>query len=112
MTRDIRWAAGLFEGEGWAGFYRLTSYYKTQTYTYTRARATINMTDLDVLQEFHRIIGVGTLSGPHKGGRKPRWQWQVSKPDDVRAALTRLHPYMLGRRAEQINAVLTAKEAS
>ena len=67
---ETAWAAGLFEGEGCIG---------TRSGARAQVRLIIAMTDGDVVEKFHQIVGIGTLRGPiEKGGvRKPVWIWQV-----------------------------------
>lgn len=102
--RDIRWAAGLFEGEGWASLDTHKRSYGRGVYTYTVAGLTT--TDEDVGRTFARIMG-GTLFGHYenKRGVKRLWTWRVRNAEAI-AALSRLLPYMGERRTKQIEAAL------
>ena len=102
--RDIRWAAGLFEGEGWASLDIHKRTYGRGTYAYTVAGLTT--TDEDVGRAFVQIMG-GKLFGPYenKRGVKQLWTWRVRNAA-ARVALKRLLPYMGERRTIQIEAAL------
>lgn len=56
MNCEIAWAAGLFEGEG---------SFDHSAGNAHRPRATMSLTDQDVLERFMRAVGVGTI-GPGK----------------------------------------------
>ena len=102
--RDIRWAAGLFEGEGWASLDTHKRSYGRGVYAYTVAG--LSTTDEDVARTFTRIMG-GKLFGPYenKRGVKQLWTWKVRNAE-ARRALQRLLPYMGERRSAQIKAAL------
>lgn len=104
--RDIRWAAGLFEGEGWASLDEHSRSYGRGHYAYTVAGLTT--TDEDVAREFARIMG-GKVFGPYenKNGIKQVWTWKVRNAP-AKAALQRLLPYMGERRTKQIKAAIEA----
>ena len=75
MTRtpeDIAWAAGLFEGEG------CVTISTVDGRKYLLASVSMHPRDRDVLERFHRIVGVGTLCGPHKNGMC-RWAGHGSR---------------------------------
>ena len=77
---DLAWAAGFFDGEGWAN--------RTQRGVQSR----INQADPDgvpeVLLKFQRIVGVGRIDGPLlKEGKKPLYYWEAtSRPDVAKVA--------------------------
>jgi hypothetical protein len=91
---DIAWAAGLFEGEGC--FYVALDRRKKVT------RATLRMTDKDVVERFARIVGVGCISAnPQKQGepsQKPIWTWSTNKQSDVLRFVDLVEPYLGSRR--------------
>jgi hypothetical protein len=96
--RDIRWAAGLFEGEGCAEVRKDGG-----------GRLRLTMTDQDAVLEFHRVMGRGAIRQMKvPRGNKPAWDWYVSHKDDVRFCAERLLPYMCERRRKAINAALSA----
>lgn len=93
----IKWAAGLFEGEGCLDYSN-------------GLRARVGMTDEDVIRKFHDAVGfgsVGTLQPP--GNRKKVWVWSAYGEN----AITLMHifyPY-LGQRRLAIADKLIAKYA-
>lgn len=97
-TRELAWAAGLFEGEGCFGSNPLGY-----------PRAAINMTDEDSLRRFCAAVGVGNVTGPHpKGDYKPQWTWQTQGLENVQVVAARLW-YGLGqRRRSRAKEVLAA----
>ncbi len=79
-NHDLAWAAGFFDGEGWAA------------YQHRGTRARINQAGLDgvpeVLLKFLRIVGVGRIDGPLlKEGKQALYYWEAtSRPDVARVA--------------------------
>ena len=85
---EIAWAAGLFEGEG------------CFSYSQRRARASMSLTDLDVLERFQRVVGCGAIGIANKGWRphhKQAWQWWGNGDDFVKV-LALLEPWLCERR--------------
>ena len=88
MSRtDIAWMTGLFEGEGYI--------------TSTQVGLGINMTDLDILQRFQSIVGVGSIRPRKVYGEthKPCWSWAIWNKADVYRLLELMLPYFGERRA-------------
>lgn len=79
-SHDFAWAAGFFDGEGWANRKK------------RGVHSQINQAGRDgvpeVLTKFQRIVGVGRLKGPiFAEGRKPLYYWEAtSRPDLTRVA--------------------------
>jgi hypothetical protein len=77
---ELAWAAGFFDGEGWAG--------NSGRGVHSR----INQGSLDVMPEallkFQRIVGVGRLKGPQVAdGKQDLYWWEAtSRPDIARVA--------------------------
>lgn len=97
---DLAWVAGVFEGEGTFTF---------RTYSGTgRNQITMRivMTDLDVVERIHTIIGFGNIYGPYvssqpkKDGtsRKPSYHWAITKQADVILVGEALFPWFGERR--------------
>lgn len=84
---EIAWAAGLFEGEGSFGYWN------------GRSRATMTLTDLDVLRRFSSIVGHGTIgdSKVYQSHHKQRWIWW-SNGDGFTAIFEMFKPYLGMRR--------------
>ena len=95
-TIDIAWAAGIYEGEGSL----VKDKRATATYNFT-----IKMTDLDVLQRFQSIFGVGSIrfqDNPSLKARphwKPIWTYGVHNKVSIAKILTAILPYLGLRRA-------------
>ena len=74
----------------------------------------LSTTDLDTIERFYHIMGTGYLNTYRPpGNRKPLYQWQVTKSDEVVRILTMLidSGYLSQRRLEQAQRVLDrAKE--
>jgi hypothetical protein len=79
-SHDFAWAAGFFDGEGWANRKK------------RGVASRINQASLDgipeVLTKFRRIVEVGRIKGPViVEGRQPLYFWEAtSRPDVVRVA--------------------------
>lgn len=90
----MAWAAGFFDGEGWAGAVRHGSRPKRDP------RAQINQGGAGavpaVLLRYHRAVGaVGHLGGPsRRPGRKDLYRWTASSRRDVERTWLRLRPWL------------------
>src|SRR5438093_12114324 len=88
---DLAWAAGFFDGEGWANAVAQEGR-KTK-----RPQARINQADPngvpEVLLRFQRAVGgLGRIGGPYvMGGRDDLYWWQISGRGDVEL----LHDFLL-----------------
>ena len=97
---EIAWAAGLFEGEG---CWRAKGSYPC---------AQLKTADLDVLQRFVRIVGVGRIRDDRwhlKPGHehfKPLYRWEVGGTARVRYLAEILGPYLGERRRRRIAEIL------
>ena len=92
---EIAWAAGLFDGEG------------SITLSGDDLHVRLRNTDLELVERFHRIIGVGVVYGPYSRNaladgfrRKPVWDW-VAREDDGLDALALMWRWLSARRREQ-----------
>jgi hypothetical protein len=100
--RSIEWAAGLYEGEG-------CLYLDTSTNAW---RMSMQMTDYDVMREFHATVEVGTLNGPYrrpnqKKEHKSTYMWRTYKQKDVFHLVCEFYPYMGERRRAKFDEFLT-----
>lgn len=94
---DIAWASGIFEGEG---CFRINKNRDRSTFSMM-----MSMTDEDVINKFHDIVGVGSVSGPIPGkkeGYKEFWQWRCQKFEDAQALSAAMFPFLLSRRQSKI----------
>lgn len=86
---DIAWAAGLFEGEGCVHVAKRDG----------RINLSMQMTDLDVLEKFCRIVG-GHEPRPvaRPGNNKPVWRWTASSDAYVVRFRDVIGPHLGARR--------------
>lgn len=90
---ELAWAAGFFDGEGWANAVAQTGRRTRQPH------AQINQSDSEgvpvALERFRRAIGAGRIRGPErKPGRINRYWWIVSSRPDVSRVATLLDPWL------------------
>jgi hypothetical protein len=100
------WAAGLFEGEGSFSMDRGRK-------GYTGLHATLASTDEDVVRTFHRIVAVGTVTGPHSRAKahwKPLWRWET-KGVNVERVYHLLEPWLHSRRRARFAELLIERRA-
>ena len=98
-SEEIAWAAGLFEGEG------------TFSFSQQRARASMASTDIDVLERFRGIVGVGGIGAvsPRKPHHKPAWQWWANGAD-AEAVFNAFAPWLGERRRKRGGEVISARQ--
>lgn len=100
MDLDIKWAAGLFEGEG--SIFINNSYKNSNGRAYKRMTLGLKMTDLDVLESFQQVVGCGKIYNAHSyTGEKQKWNWNLSKRREIIELMTKLLPYLHERRREK-----------
>ncbi len=90
---ELAWAAGFFDGEGWANAVAQTGR------NYRQPRAQINQSDGSgvpaVLQRFLSVVGVGRIGRPErKQGRIDRYWWIASSRPDVSRVAELLEPWL------------------
>lgn len=88
--RDLLYAAGLFDGEGWIGWVKANDVRRNQF----SLRMSVGMTDLPSIQFFQDMFGGRVYSRkrrqPH---HKQMWEWAVNGRDAI-AAYAELKPYL------------------
>ena len=90
MERDIAWAAGLFEGEGCISDSGVNT-----------VALHLGMSDRDIVDRFHGIVKVGSVTTTTAGRKRPLYYWSVANSTDVIAVLDMLQPYFGVRRTER-----------
>jgi hypothetical protein len=90
---ELAWAAGFFDGEGWANAVAQTGRRTRQPH------AQINQSDdngvPEVLERFRRVVSVGRIGGPErKPDRIDRYWWIASSRTDVRRVAELLDPWL------------------
>ena len=93
-SHDFAWAAGFFDGEGWANR------------SGRGVQARINQAGLDgvpeVLSKFQRIVGAGRIQGPVVlEGKQPLYWWIATSRPDLKQIVDRIGPWLCPvKRAE------------
>jgi hypothetical protein len=94
QSHEYAWAAGFFDGEGWAN--------KRDHGVHAR----INQAGIDgvpdVLTKFQRIVGVGRIHGPILDeGKQPLYYWEATSRPDLGQVVERIGPWLCPvKRAE------------
>ncbi len=90
----LAWAAGFFDGEGWAN--------ASQRGVRTRINQSSSSGMPEVLIKFRRIVAVGRLKGPVIAeGRKPMYYWEATARHDVLCVANLIAPWLCPvKRAE------------
>ena len=99
----IDWAAGLFEGEGYIR--------KSSNHTYVKAEICLDMCDLDIVERFRRVMGVGGNIF-HTDHPNPNasllHRYTITGKERVKKCLQRMLPFFGHRRAYTALNVLDA----
>lgn len=91
-TRELAWAAGIFEGEG-------CIYLRPQSGR-GQPQLKVQMNDEDSILRFRRVMGMGNVRRLHAPSRSrfgPSWVWDVYGFEKVQAGVALLW-FGLGRR--------------
>jgi hypothetical protein len=99
MTREqlICWVAGLFEGEG------------TISINSHGVRASIEMTDIDVLENVKSNFGGSLIEQKRRKGKehyKISWRWQLTNSKEACEFLEVILPFLYSRRSVRVNEAL------
>jgi hypothetical protein len=98
-SHDFAWAAGFFDGEGWAAF------------QHRGTRSRINQAGPDgvpdVLLKFQRIVGVGRIDGPVIAeGKQPLYYWEATSRPDVARVAELIGPWLCPVKRAEFEAAL------
>lgn len=96
------WATGLFEGEG--------CIYTRVTDRRSQRALVLNMTDEDMVNRFHAVVGCGTVRERQHTNLdwKRQWEWRVTRRADCVAILERMMPLLSARRAAKARELIGA----
>lgn len=101
----IAWCAGLFEGEG--SIFLAKQKRRGEIYIYERA--SLKMTDLDIIERFHLFVECGTVTHQTDKCResqpshyKKHYYWQLSKRDDLVYLMMIFWPWLGLRRRNKV----------
>ena len=96
-VHDIKWAAGLFEGEG------------SITLGRTAVLLRLSSTDQDVVKTFARVVGTGTVRVAPRSLTwrwKVVWEWEIGRQAEAREVLEAFLPYLHSRRSARAQQAL------
>lgn len=93
---EAAWLAGLFEGEGWICVQNRNAALGAQ------------MSDLQVLENFQKLLGCGNIHQRklHAPNRKPQWTWRVCNFQEVQATIAYMWNGLGTRRKARAKEVL------
>jgi hypothetical protein len=102
---ELAWAAGFFDGDGWAALVR-----EKQRRT-GQPKAQINQGSLtgvpEVLLRFRDAVGVGRVAGPKvEDGREPLYRWVASSRGDVTRVGSAIGPWLSDQKRDQFAAAV------
>ena len=90
MHRTIEWASGIFEGEGCMTKIKSTGRWQVQ----------LEMSDKDIIEDWHRIMGLDTkITVRERDNKKTCYRSQTRKKSEVRRIIADMLPYFGERRA-------------
>jgi hypothetical protein len=96
---ECAWAAGFFDGEGWASKARYSRKRGGMTATVTIG---VGQAERELLDRFRSIIGVGNVTGPSRG----MYAWRAHGVDNVQEVAMLLWPFLGGKKQAQISVVI------
>lgn len=111
-THELAWAAGFFDGEGWAGVRRSTTWSKILQEERISGVPGLRIVQTDpyVLRRFQWAIGgMGTIAGPKKlanPNHSDRWEWQSNSWTEAQAITCLLWPWLSPVKRDQCHAAL------
>lgn len=103
------WVAGLLEGEGCFSIFTRSS----ATHNHKSLAIHCEMTDQDVIEKLHRLVGCGTVNKRQNTSgrkdrreRKPTWIWSVQNHEGIKKVCESIYPFMGKRRQQKIKEML------
>lgn len=98
-VKDIYWAAGIMEGEGWFGHSKNNGIKKGIC-------ASLEMTDKDTIDKFSSIFDFGTRSVRLLPSGKTSYKWSVTNQRKAVGFMMTLYSLMSIRRKEKITEII------
>ena len=93
-SKELAWAAGLFEGRGRISVHRIRHHPKRKAPWEGRyALAELKGGDQELVLRFARTVGLGVVAGPYRSGRDPFWRWRAHGSDAI-AVIELLRPWL------------------
>ena len=111
---DLGWAAGIFEGEGNAGVYRVrvSDFNKTEgkwaRYVANHPMITVTNTDISILARFRVIVGTGTVRIAKHADERSRllFHYRVEGRKALNVAKLLLPSIVSNRKRRQLETIL------
>lgn len=100
---QLAWAAGVFDGEGWASSARYNR--KTGGRTATLVIG-VGQAHRGLLDRFQVAVGIGNVTGPTKSRKTQMWAFRAHGFESVQAIFAMLYPWLGSIKRAQIQAVL------
>ena len=102
---ELAWAAGFFDGDGWAALVRAKGRRTGQPHAQINQGSVTGMPQ--VLTRFLRAVGVGRVAGPKiEPGRQPLYRWVASSRGDVIRTGTLIGPWLSDQKRAQFAAAV------
>lgn len=103
---ELAWAAGFFDGEGWANAVAERGRATRQPHARVNQAGVAGVPE--VLLRFQRALGgLGRIGGPDvASGRQPMYRWEVSSRSDVRTLLELVAPWLGAVKLGQLASAL------
>ena len=102
---DLAWAAGFFDGEGWANAVAQTGRRTRQPHSQINQAGAGGMPA--VLAKFQRCVGVGRLRGPViKEGKQDLYWWEATSRPDVARVADLIGPWLCGPKRSEFEKAL------
>lgn len=107
---ETAWVAGLLEGEGSFTIAKQGYLASGKPKKNRQLNVTCGMTDRDVIDKLHRIVGMGGVFIDQRSLRNPKFKtlytWRLSRRAHVEEFLLAIRPHMGARRTVKINELL------
>ena len=102
---SLAWAAGVFDGEGWASAARYNKQHGGMTSTLTLG---VGQKEPEMLHRLRAATSLGSIRPPKKRvpGRTPMWSWKVHGYTRVQAVAVMLWPWLGTVKRQQLTVVL------
>jgi len=108
---ELAWAAGFFDGDGWAAYVNQKGRKTGQPHAQINQAGADGMPE--VLERFAAAVGVGSLHGPRIiAKRLPLYNWAASSAVDVLTVHELLGPYLSPVKARQVAAAARSGRAT
>ena len=102
---ELAWAAGFFDGDGWAAMVREKRRRTGQPMAQINQGSLIGVPE--VLLRFRDAVGVGRVAGPKiEMGREPLYWWVASSRGDVTRVGSAIGPWLSDQKRDQFTSAV------